>query len=147
MEERIKRSAKNRPPPGAAPIKTAQTPIPNPGPTSPDTRSGLPVRGARPASAYYASDNKNTRVEMVERPPARPVSGVFAMELEQTVQKAAGLRGNIDSSIHIDLVQVNFDDILNEAVPMPRYKYVNRAWLFMIFFCFLIRRVIVGGQH
>ncbi|XP_059352575.1 cytoskeleton-associated protein 5-like isoform X2 [Daphnia carinata] len=122
LEERIKRSAKNRPPPGAAPAKTAQTPTPNPGPTSPDTRSGLPVRGARPASAYYASDNKNTRVEVAERPQARPISGVFAMELEQTVQKAAGLRGNIDSSIHIDLVQVNFDDILNEAVPMPRYK-------------------------
>lgn len=125
LEERIKRSAKSRPPPGSGPVKTAQTPTPNPqAPTSPDTRSGLPVRGARPASAYYASDNKNTRTESVEKPQARPVSGVFALELEQTVQRAAGLRGNIDSSIHIDLVQVNFDDILNEAVPMPRYKYV-----------------------
>ncbi|KZS13490.1 Miniature spindles-like protein [Daphnia magna] len=122
LEERIKRSAKNRPVPGAAPVKTAVTPTPNPGPTSPDTRSGLPVRGARPASAYYASDNKNTRVEVAERPQARPISGVFAMELEQTVQKAAGLRGHVNSSIHLDLVQVNFDDILNEAVPMPRYK-------------------------
>lgn len=122
LEERIKRSAKNRPAPGAAPVKTAVTPTPNPGPTSPDTRSGLPVRGARPASAYYASDNKNTRVEVAERPQARPISGVFAMELEQTVQKAAGLRGHVNSSIHLDLVQVNFDDILNEAVPMPRYK-------------------------
>lgn len=123
LEERIKRSAKSRPPAGtAAPVKSAQTPIPNPTPTSPETRSGVPLRGARPASAYYTSDNKNTRTETVERPQARPVSGVFAMELEQTVQRAAGLRGNIDSSIHIDLVQVNFDDILNEAVPMPRYK-------------------------
>ena len=124
LEERIKRSAKNRPPPGAVPVKSAQTPTPNPNPapTSPDTRSGVPLRSARPASAYYASDNKNTRAEVAERPQVRPISGVFAMELEQTVQRAAGLRGNIDSSIHIDLVQVNFDDILNEAVPMPRYK-------------------------
>lgn len=124
LEERIKRSAKNRPPPGNTAVKSAQTPTPNPAPTSPDTRSGVPLRGARPASAYYASDNKNTRTETVERPQVRPVSGVFAMELEQTVQRAAGLRGNIDSSIHIDLVQVNFDDILNEAIPMPRYKQV-----------------------
>lgn len=122
LEERIKRSAKSRPPPGAGPVRSAQTPTPAQAPTSPDTRSGVPLRGARPASAYYASDNKNTRTETVERPQVRPVSGVFAMELEQTVQKAAGLRGNIDSSIHIDLVQVNFDDILNEAIPMPRYK-------------------------
>nr|CAH0109138.1 unnamed protein product [Daphnia galeata] len=124
LEERIKRSAKNRPPAGAVPVKSAQTPTPNPNPapTSPDTRSGVPLRSARPASAYYASDNKNTRAEVAERPQVRPISGVFAMELEQTVQRAAGLRGNIDSSIHIDLVQVNFDDILNEAVPMPRYK-------------------------
>ena len=54
-------------------------------------------------------------------PQQRPISGVFAMELEQTVQRAAGLRGNMDSSIHIDLVQVNFDEI-NEPVPVPRYK-------------------------
>ena len=122
LEERIKRSAKNRTPAGGPMIKAAQTPTQNPPPTSPESRSGIPNRGARPASAYYASDNKNTRAETVERPQVRPISGVFAMELEQTVQRAAGLRGNADSSIHIDLVQVNFDDILNEAIPMPRYK-------------------------
>lgn len=125
LEERIKRSAKNRPPPSAAAsaVKPPQTPsAANPTQTSPDARSGL--RAPRPASAYYASDNKNVRNEGSEdqRAQARPVSGVFALELEQTVQRAAGLRGNMDASIHIDLVPVNFDDILNEAVPMPRYK-------------------------
>ena len=90
----------------------------------------MALRAPRPASAYYSSDNRNVRAETDERstgsaqqppPQARPVSGVFAMELEQTVQRAAGLRGNIDASIHIDLVQVNFDE-MNEPVPVPRYK-------------------------
>ena len=124
LEERIKRSAKNRPPPGAVAAKAPQTPgSANHAQTSPDARSGVSLRAPRPASAYYSSDNKNVRSEGEEqRAQARPVSGVFALELEQTVQRAAGLRGNMDASIHIDLVPVNFDDILNEAVPMPRYK-------------------------
>lgn len=63
--------------------------------------------------------------ERTPAPLARPVSGIFAMELEQTVQREAGLRGHVDASIHIDLVQVNFDEILNEPVPIPRYKSVS----------------------
>ena len=121
LEERIRRTAKNRPAPGTGAAKSNQAP---PIQTSPDSRStsSVGLRGPRPASAYYASDNKNVRSEPEERGSPRPVSGVFALELEQTVQRAAGLRGNTDSSIHIDLVQVNFDDILNEQVPLPRYK-------------------------
>ena len=138
LEERIKRSGKNRPTPGTAAPKSssssASTPAPGgnaAGQTSPETRTGsVALRAPRPASAYYSSDNRNVRAETDERstgsaqqppPQARPVSGVFAMELEQTVQRAAGLRGNIDASIHIDLVQVNFDE-MNEPVPVPRYK-------------------------
>ncbi len=124
LEERIKRSSKNRPPPSTNAAKPTQAPAANPThQTSPDARVGSALRAPRPASAYYASDNKNVRSEADDRSQvARPISGVFALELEQTVQRAAGLRGNMDSSIHIDLVPVNFDDILNEAVPMPRYK-------------------------
>ena len=123
LEERIRRSTKNRPPAGTAVAKSAQAPVSSSLQTSPEARpTGTALRGPRPASAYYSSDNKNTRSETEERHSPRPVSGVFAMELEQTVQRAAGLRGNIDSSIHIDLVQVNFEDILNEQVPLPRYK-------------------------
>jgi hypothetical protein len=123
LEERIRRSSKNRPPPGTTASKTTQPP--NPVHTSPDAKSGVPLRNARPTSAYYTSDNKNVRSEVGEDPrnaAARPVSGVFALELEQTVQNATGLRGQINSSIHIDLVPVNFDDILNEPVPLPKYK-------------------------
>ena len=54
----------------------------------------------------------------------RPTPGTTAPKATQpqTVQKATGLCGQINSSIHIDLVPVNFDDILNEPVPLPRYK-------------------------
>lgn len=124
LEERIKRSAKNRPPPSsAAGPKSTQIPMPNQAQISPEARTGAAtLRGPRPASVHYSNDNKNVRSEPEDKTPARPVSGVFALELEQTVQRAAGLRGHIDSSIHCDLVQVNFDDILNEPVPVPRYK-------------------------
>ena len=123
LEERIRRSSKNRPTPGTTAPKAAQPP--NAVQTSPDAKSGVPLRNARPVSAYYSSDNKNFRSDGGEdqrSAAARPISGVFAAELEQTVQKATGLRGQNNSSIHIDLVPVNFDDILNEPVPLPRYK-------------------------
>ena len=125
LEERIRRSTKNRVAVGTC-SSSKSSAAGSCTQTSPESRAAsVGVRGPRPASAYYASDNKNIRSEPEDQrhqQSPRPVSGVFAMELEQTVQRAAGLGGNIDSSIHIDLVQVNFEDILNEQVPLPRYK-------------------------
>lgn len=126
LEERIKRSSKNRPPPGTAtgPVKATQTPAPAAVQSSPETRTGIPMRGARPTSAYYAPDNKNVRTESEEK-PQRPRSAVemFAAELEQAVQEATGIRGNINSSIHLDLIEVKLDDVYTESVPMPRTRY------------------------
>lgn len=127
LEERIKRMSKNRPPPGTAPppVKTAQTPTQAAVQSSPESRSGIPMRGARPTSAYFASDNKNTRAEPEEKPQQpRPASALlkFADELEQAVQEATGYRSNANASIHVDLIEVNLDDIYTEAVPLPRFK-------------------------